>query len=235
MAVVAVVSACGATAKTHRRDRPIKVCQAIPRYLLREDRESGCPSLSEPVRGVHRGVSAFDREFAAAALGETPTSLNAYREIVEALPSRLETAADLLAVGNIQGAADTLLSLATSVVGGTLLSPIGPVKSGLSAGAAAGQEVLTALKSGDPRRVLDAIIAAPAAVADGKLHGHSGFTGLLGQGGPVSINKAPTTERLLTLDLKAFRASAIARRRRAVPDSTARPPPNLLVNKAVVR
>jgi hypothetical protein len=46
---------------------------------------------------------------------------------------------------------------------------------------------------------------------------------------------APTTERLLTLDLKAFRASAIARRRRAVPDSTARPPPNLLVNKAVVR
>lgn len=235
MAVVAVVSACGATAKTHRRDRPIKVCQAIPRYHLRQDRESGCPSLSEPVRGVHRGVSAFDREFAAAALGETPTSLNAYREIVEALPSRLETAAALLAVGNIQGAADALLSLATSVVGGTLLSPIGPVKSGLSAGAAAGQEVLTALKSGDPRRVLDAIIAAPAAVADGKLHGHSGFTGLLGQGGPVSINKAPTTERLLTLDLKAFRASAIARRRRAVPDSTARPPPNLLVNKAVVR
>ena len=142
------------------------------------------------------------REF-AAALGETPTSLNAYLEIVEALPGRLETAADLIAVGNIQGAADTLLSLTTSVVVHALLSPVGAVNSGLSAGADAAQEVLAALKSGDPRRVLGAIIAAPAIVADGILHGHAGFTGLLDPGGPVGINKAPTGERLLTLEPKA--------------------------------
>ena len=110
MAVVAVVSACGATAKTHRRDRPTKVCQAIPRYLLRQDRESGCPLSASPleeyieafqraienaqllleelfaeltpisedwvlnslVTGLLDDQDADRREFAAAALGETP-------------------------------------------------------------------------------------------------------------------------------------------------------------------
>ena len=158
--------------------------------------------LNSLVTDLLDNPDANRREF-AAALGEPPTSLNAYLEIVEALPGRLETAADLIAVGNIQGAADMLLSLTTSVVVRALLSPLGAVNSGLSAGADAAQEVLAALRSGDPRRVLGAIIAAPATVADGILHGHAGSTGLLDPGGPVSIYKAPTGEQLLTPGLEA--------------------------------
>ena len=158
--------------------------------------------LSSLVTGFLDDPDATRREFAAMS-GQTPASLNAYLELADALPGRLEIAADLLAAGNIQAAADTLLSLTTSLVVRTLLSPVGPVTSGLTPGAAAAREVLAALKSGDPRRVLGAIIAAPAAVADGILYGHSGFTGLLDPGGSVGLNEAPMSGRLLTLDLNA--------------------------------
>ena len=159
--------------------------------------------------------------------GRNPASLNGTLELLaETLPGELETAAELLAVGNIQAAVNALLNYSSSLLAlPALRIAVGPISSSLSASAAVAHEVLSALNSGDPQRVLGAVIAAPVVIANGILNGHSGFTGFLDTGGPVSAllnigevarailtprpdgltitNRATTSERLLTLDLDA--------------------------------
>ena len=62
------------------------------------------------------------------------------------------------------------------------------------------RRVLSALNSGDPQRVLGAVIAAPVVIANDILNGHSGFTGLLDAGGPVSalLNIGEVARAILT-------------------------------------
>jgi hypothetical protein len=162
--------------------------------------------LKDPDADVAEFVQTF---------GQNPASLNGQLKLLtETPPGPLQNVADLLAVGNIQDAVNALLHYSSSLLAlPALRSAVGPVNSGLSASAAVAQEVLNALNSGDPQRVLRAIIAAPAVVADGVLNGHSGFTGLRDLGDAArefltpqpemltGLKTAATSERLVTLDL----------------------------------
>ncbi|RDH78340.1 hypothetical protein DVS77_10600 [Mycolicibacterium moriokaense] len=132
-------------------------------------------------------------------LGVSPTALGAQLgALAEAPPGRLATVADPAVPGNIQA----VEQLATEAIAAVLLHPLAAVDAGASAGVAVAHEVLDALNSRDPRRVLNAIVTAPKVIVDGIVHGYAQFPGLLDTRDPA-IGAMPAAQRLVTVDVPA--------------------------------